>query len=49
VLRIALEPLASKDALRMVQLASEQHPLHMHVIEVVAQRSAEIRNSFATC
>ena len=39
VLRIALEPLASKDALRMVQLASEQHPLHMHVIEVVAQRS----------
>ena len=39
VLRIALEPLAPKDALRMVQLASEQHPLHMHVIEVVAQRS----------
>src|SRR6185369_16294285 len=39
VLRIALEPLAPKDGLRMVQLASEQHPLHMHVIEVVAQRS----------
>ena len=39
VSRIALEPLAPKDALRMVQLASEQHPLHMHVIEVVAQRS----------
>ena len=39
VLRIALEPLAQKDALHMVQLASEQHPLHMHVVEVVAQRS----------
>ena len=39
VLRIALEPLAQKDALRMVQLASDQHPLHMHVVEVVAQRS----------
>jgi len=39
VLRIALEALAQENALRMVQLASEQHPLHMHVIEVVAQRS----------
>jgi class 3 adenylate cyclase/tetratricopeptide (TPR) repeat protein len=39
IVRIPLEPLAPKDALRMVQLASEQHPMHMHVIEVVAQRS----------
>ncbi len=39
VSRIGLEPLAQEDALRMVQLASERHPLHMHVIEVVAQRS----------
>jgi class 3 adenylate cyclase/tetratricopeptide (TPR) repeat protein len=39
IVRNALEPLAPKDALRMVQLASEQHPMHMHVIEVVAQRS----------
>ena len=37
--RIALEPLAHTDALRMVQLASEKHPMHMHVVQVVAQRS----------
>jgi class 3 adenylate cyclase/tetratricopeptide (TPR) repeat protein len=39
VLRIALEPLAEKDALRMAQLASERHPLPMHVLEVVVQRA----------
>jgi class 3 adenylate cyclase/tetratricopeptide (TPR) repeat protein len=39
VSRIGLEPLAQDDALRMVKLACDRHPLHMHVIEVVAQRS----------
>jgi tetratricopeptide (TPR) repeat protein len=39
VSRIVLEPLAQRDALRMVQVASARHPLHMHVVEVVAQRS----------
>jgi class 3 adenylate cyclase/tetratricopeptide (TPR) repeat protein len=39
VVRIVLEPLAPNDALRMVQLASEKHSMHMHVIEVVAKRS----------
>ncbi len=39
VLQITLESLAETDALRMVELASEKHPLHRHVVEVVARRS----------
>ena len=37
--RIALEPLGASDALRMARLATEEHPLAMHVLEVVAKRS----------
>jgi class 3 adenylate cyclase/tetratricopeptide (TPR) repeat protein len=37
--RMILEPLALKDALYITQLASEQHPLPMHVLETVAKRS----------
>ena len=39
VIRIELEPLALEDALRFTKLATAQHPLPMHVLEVVAQRS----------
>ena len=39
VVRLELAPLATKDALRMAQLASEQTPLAAHVLDVVAQRS----------
>jgi class 3 adenylate cyclase/tetratricopeptide (TPR) repeat protein len=39
VVRIELGPLAPEDALRIARLASEQHPLPMHVLEVVASRS----------
>ncbi len=39
VTRIELGPLAPQDAMRMAQLASEQHPLPKHVLEVVAERS----------
>ena len=39
VIRIELAPLAASDALTMTQLASEQHPLPLHVLEVVARRS----------
>ena len=39
VIRIQLEPLAPQYALRLAQLASEEHPLPSHVLEVVAQRS----------
>ena len=37
--RIELKPLAPQDALKMAQVATENHPLHMHVLEVVTQRS----------
>jgi len=37
--RIELKPLAPQDALKMAQVATEHHPLHMHVLEVVTQRS----------
>ena len=39
VARIQLEPLAPKEAVRMTELTAEQHPLPMHVLEVVAKRS----------
>lgn len=39
VVRIGLEPLADADALRLTRLATEQDPLPMHVLEVVARRS----------
>lgn len=39
VVRVELKPLAAQDALRMAQLASQQHPLPAHVLEVVAKRS----------
>jgi class 3 adenylate cyclase/tetratricopeptide (TPR) repeat protein len=39
VTRIELKPLAPKDAVKMVQAATEQHPLPPHALEVVAQRS----------
>ena len=37
--RIELKPLAPSDAVKMTQLATAQHPIHMHVVEAVAQRS----------
>jgi len=37
--RIELKSLAPQDAIRMTRLATEDHPLHTHVLEVVAQRS----------
>jgi tetratricopeptide (TPR) repeat protein len=39
VVRIELGPLTAQDALKMTQLAAEQHPLPLHVLEVVAKRS----------
>ncbi|MBK6805016.1 MAG: tetratricopeptide repeat protein [Betaproteobacteria bacterium] len=39
VARIELKPLAQPDALRLAELATKEHPLPPHVIEVVAQRS----------
>lgn len=39
VSRIALEPLAFESALRIAQLATEQSPLPMHVLNTVAERS----------
>ncbi len=39
VTRLELAPLASADALRLVKIAAETHPLPLHVLEVVAQRS----------
>jgi tetratricopeptide (TPR) repeat protein len=39
VARIELKPLAQPDALRLAELATKEHPLPSHVIEVVAQRS----------
>ena len=39
MIRIQLAALAPPDALRMAKVASEHHPLLMHVLEVVAQRS----------
>ncbi len=37
--RLELQPLGPKDSLRMARLASEQHALAPHALEVVAQRS----------
>ena len=37
--QIELKPLAPQDAIKMTRLATAEHPLHMHVVEVVAQRS----------
>jgi class 3 adenylate cyclase/predicted ATPase len=39
VVRIALKALAPPDALRLAQLATQQHPLPGHVLDVVAKRS----------
>lgn len=39
VTRLALNPLAAADALRMAQLATQTTPLPAHVLDVVAQRS----------
>ena len=39
LVRIELAPLAASDALRITKGASEQHPLPLHVLEVVANRS----------
>ncbi|MBK6395476.1 MAG: tetratricopeptide repeat protein [Betaproteobacteria bacterium] len=39
VARIELKPLAQPDALRLAELATKEHPLPLHVIEAVAQRS----------
>jgi len=39
VVRVELKPLAAQDALRMAQLASQQHPLASHVLETIAKRS----------
>lgn len=39
VTRIALEPLELKDALRIAHLATERHPLPMHVLNTIAERS----------
>ena len=37
--RVDLKPLAQGDALRMAQIATQEHPLPTHVVEVVASRS----------
>lgn len=39
ITRIELKPLAQPDALRMAELATKDHPLPPHVMQVVAQRS----------
>ena len=39
VVRIELKPLALPDAARLAQLATQQHPLPPHVLDVVAKRS----------
>jgi class 3 adenylate cyclase/tetratricopeptide (TPR) repeat protein len=39
VMRIELKPLTPNDSVKLIQLATEQQPLLMHVVEVVAQRS----------
>ena len=39
LVRIELKPLAPQDSVKVAQVATEHHPLPMHVIEVVAQRS----------
>lgn len=39
VVRIELNPLGPQDALRMAQLATQQSPLPVHVLEAVAKRS----------
>ena len=37
--RIDLAPLSAPDTLQLVRSAAEQHPLPLHVLDVVAQRS----------
>jgi len=37
--RIELQPLAEHEAVRLTRRATEQHPLPMHVLELVARRS----------
>ena len=37
--RIDLEPLGPADTLKLVRYAAEQHPLPLHVVELVAKRS----------
>ncbi len=39
VTRIELKPLALPDTVKLTQAATERHPLPMHVLDVVAQRS----------
>jgi predicted ATPase/class 3 adenylate cyclase len=39
IARIALEPLSPKDTLRLTQLATEDHPLPMHVLQAASERS----------
>jgi class 3 adenylate cyclase/tetratricopeptide (TPR) repeat protein len=39
VVRVELKPLALPDAARLAQLATQQHPLSPHVLDVVAKRS----------
>jgi tetratricopeptide (TPR) repeat protein len=39
VTRMELKPLAPADAIKMIRRATEEHPQHMHVVEVIAQRS----------
>ncbi len=39
VVRIELKPLAPPDAVRLAQLATQQHPVPPHVLDVVAKRS----------
>ena len=39
IVRIELKPLAPPDAARLAQLATQQHPLPPHVLDVVAKRS----------
>jgi class 3 adenylate cyclase/tetratricopeptide (TPR) repeat protein len=39
LVRVELKPLAPADALRLAQLATEQAPLPVHVLDVVAKRS----------
>jgi class 3 adenylate cyclase/tetratricopeptide (TPR) repeat protein len=39
VVHIELQPLGHDDALRMAQAAAEQHPMPLHLVEIVARRS----------
>ena len=39
VTRVELAPIGARDALRMAQVQAEQHPLPLHVLQTVANRS----------